>query len=127
MAFILRPFLKIGADAREIDYCRAAVPPALIEMLDTSPVPSPSQIWIFVNKPDTLAAPDAQNPIVQSHVDIFIKGCLQLQTRVADESIDFVEECVRTFGGWSKLGSTTAPCHVDPTFTNLELGRSTKT
>jgi len=104
-AALYRDFLedgKIGADAREIDYCRAAVPPGAVEMLDASSLPSPSQIWIYVNKPETLAPPDADNPIVQSYVDIFITGCLELQTRVADEDIDFVEECVRTTDGWSK-------------------------
>jgi len=104
-AALYRDFPKEGkllSDAREIDYCRAAVPPATIKMLDGSNLPSPSQIWIYVNKPDTLAYPDAQNPIVQSYVDIFITGCLELQERVADRSIDFVEACVRTTEGWSK-------------------------
>jgi hypothetical protein len=71
-------------------------------MLDASTLPAPSQIWIYVNKPDTLALPDAEHPIVQSYVDIFITGCMELQARVADPSIDFVEECVRTTDGWSK-------------------------
>jgi hypothetical protein len=104
-AALYRDFPKEGkllSDAREIDYCRAAVPPATIKMLDGSNLPSPSQIWIYVNKPDTLAYPDAQNPIVQSYVDIFITGCLELQELVADRSIDFVEACVRTTEGWSK-------------------------
>jgi hypothetical protein len=104
-AALYRDFLadgKLGADAREIDYCRAAVAPASVKMLDSSSVPSPSQIWIYVNKPETLAAPDANNPIVQSYVDIFITGCLDLQARVADPKIDFVAECVQTTDGWSK-------------------------
>ena len=104
-AALYRDFLhdgKLGADAREIDYCRAAVAPARVEMLDASTVPSPSQIWIYVNKPESLAPPDAENPIVQSYVDIFITGCLELQPRVADPRIDFVAECVRTTDGWSK-------------------------
>jgi hypothetical protein len=104
-AALYRDFLadgKLGADAREIDYCRAAVTPASIEMLDSSTVPSPSQIWIYVNKPESLAPPDAENPIVQSYVDHFINGCLDLQARVADPDRDFVAQCVRTTDGWSK-------------------------
>ena len=104
-AALYRDFLhdgKLGADAREIDYCRAAVAPASIEMLDASTVPSPSQVWIYVNKPESLAPPDAENPIVQSYVDIFITGCLELQPRVADPDLDFVAQCVRTTEGWSK-------------------------
>jgi hypothetical protein len=105
VAALYRSFLddgKLGADAREIDYCRAAVAPAAIEMLDGSAVPSPSQIWIYVNKPESLAPPDAENPIVQSYVDIFITGCMELQTRVSEPDLDFVEQCVRTTEGWSK-------------------------
>ena len=49
-----------------------------------------------------LAPPDAENPIVQSYVDIFITGCLELQARVADPDLDFVAQCVRTTDGWSK-------------------------
>ena len=104
-AALYRDFLKDGklsSDAREIDYCRAEVPPADIKMLDASTLPSPSQIWIYVNKPDTLAPPNKQYPIVQSYVDIFITGCLELQERVADKNVNFVEACVRTTDGWSK-------------------------
>jgi len=104
-AALYRDFLKEGrlaSDAREIDYCRVAVAPEQVEMLDASSLPSPSQIWIYVNKPDTLAAPDSEYPIVQSYVDIFITGCLELQDRVADKKVDFVEACVRTTDGWSE-------------------------
>ncbi len=104
-AAIYRDFLKDGklsSDAREIDYCRAAVPHSAVKLLDSSSLPSPSQIWIYVNKPDTLAPVDAENPIVQSYVDIFITGCIELQERVADKSIDFVEACVQTTDGWSE-------------------------
>jgi hypothetical protein len=104
-AALYRAFLKDGklaSDAREISYCRVAVAPGQVEMLDASSLPSPSQIWIYVNKPETLAAPDSNYPIVQSYVDIFITGCLELQDRVADAAVDFVEACVRTTGGWSE-------------------------
>ena len=104
-AALYRDFLtdgKLGADAREIDYCRVAVSSNSIEMLDASALTAPSQIWIYLNKPETLARPDANHPIVQSYVDIFIIGCLELQARVTDPSIDFVEECVRTTEGWSE-------------------------
>jgi len=104
-AALYRSFLedgKLGSDAREISYCRAPVEPASIEMLDGSVVPSPAEIWIYVNKPETLAPPNENYPIVQSYVDIFITGCLELQARVTDPGVDFVAECVRTTNGWSK-------------------------
>lgn len=93
---------KLGADAREIDYCRVAVPPDSVKMLDGSSVPANSQIWIYVNKPGTLKEPDEGHPIVQSYVDIVIIGCLELQARVADPEFDFVEQFVKTTAGWSQ-------------------------
>jgi hypothetical protein len=104
VAVLYRAFLdngKLGADARERSYCRIAVEPDSINMLDGSTVPSASQIWIYVTKPDLVAPPDDQYPITQSYVDIFMTGCLQLQARVSESHIDFVEQCVRTTEGWS--------------------------
>jgi hypothetical protein len=92
---------KLASDVREIDYCRAAVDPANIKMLDGSAVPGSSQIWIYTTKPARVAAPDAGHPIVQSYVDIFITGCLQMQARVSEKGFDFVEQCVLTTDGWS--------------------------
>jgi len=104
-AALYRSFLddgKLESDSREFSYCRAAVDPASIRMLDGSTVPSPAQIWIYIDKPESLALPDEDYPLTQSYVDIFITGCMELQARVADQSIDFVDECVRTTDGWSK-------------------------
>lgn len=106
VAALYRDFLdadgKLASDAREIDYCRAPVDPALLTMLDGSTVPASSQIWIYANKQESTALPDAGHPIVQSYVDIFITGCLQLQERVRDPDFDFVEQSIRTTDGWSK-------------------------
>lgn len=49
-----------------------------------------------------MAAASAGYPIVQSYVDIFITGCLQMQARVTEPAFDFVEQCVLTTEGWSK-------------------------
>jgi hypothetical protein len=126
VAALYRDFLndgKLGADAREIDYCRVAIAAASIEMLDSFTVPSPSQIWIYVNKPGTLAPPDAQTPIVQSYVDIFITGCLELQTRTSTSS---PSACEPPMAG-RNTGSTTGSCRADPTSTSPGPGRSTST
>jgi hypothetical protein len=93
---------KLASDAREINYCRTEVDPATIKMLDGSTVPASSQIWIYTTKPSRVAAPDSRHPIVQSYVDIFITGCLQMQARVSEMDFDFVEQCVLTTDGWSK-------------------------
>lgn len=92
---------KLASDAREIDYCRGSVNPASIKMLDGSEVPTSSEVWIYVTKKESLAPPDDEHPIVQSYVDIFITGCLQLQARVQDPTFDFVEQCILTTDDWS--------------------------
>jgi hypothetical protein len=50
VAALYRDFLDedgdLASDAREIDYCRAAVDSAAITMLDGSTVPTSSEIWI---------------------------------------------------------------------------------
>ena len=92
---------KLASDAREIDYCRTTVEPAAIRMLDGSVVPTSSEIWIYITKPTSNAAADAEHPIVQSYVDIFITGCIQLQALVSEPDFDFVEQCVLTTEGWS--------------------------
>ena len=104
-AALYRDFLedgKLGSDARERSYCRAAVEPDAIRMLDGSTVPNPGQIWIYVNKSPKPAPPNAKHPITQSYVDLFISGCITLQSRVTEPDVDFVEQCVRTTRGWSK-------------------------
>ena len=39
---------------------------------------------------------------MQSYVDIFLSGCIELQERVSDPDVDFVDQCVLTTDGWSK-------------------------
>ena len=106
VAAVYRDFLdedgELASDAREIDYCRAAVDPGSIRMLDGSTIPVSGEVWIYVTKPTSKAPPDAEHPIVQSYVDIFITGCIQLQSRVSEQNMYFVEQCIRTTGGWSE-------------------------
>lgn len=104
-AALYRSFPKDGvlsADAREIDYCRAAVDPEAVTLLDGSETPASGQIWVYTNKPNRIGSPTPDIPIVQSYVDIFITGCLDLHELVTDPNIDFVRECVRTTQRWSE-------------------------
>jgi len=39
---------------------------------------------------------------VQSYVDIFITGCLEMQERVTESGFNFVDQCILTTSGWSK-------------------------
>jgi hypothetical protein len=69
-----------------------------------------AKIWIYVNKPDRIAAPTPEIPIVQSYVDLFMVGCLDLQKKVVAAGVDFPALCVTTTDGWSEhwatIGST---------------------
>ena len=91
-----------GTDKRETFYCRYGVTPDKIEFLDGWSLPDKSQVWIYAlpaGKEGDL--PDERWPIVQSYVDIFITGCLDLAKLVRDKSVDFAKECIRTTKGWS--------------------------
>ena len=93
----------IGAtDDREAFYCRDAVKPDQVRMLDGSATPRDGEIWIYVNKPDSVAPPSDRFPIVQSYVDIFINGCLELEARATKANETFSEECITTTDGWSE-------------------------
>ncbi len=89
----------VGMDSREQGYCRAKIDANRILMLNNSVVPD-GEFWIYVNRDANIARPSKALPIVQSYVDVFLSGCLQIER---NHSIDgFARECVRSTHGWSK-------------------------
>lgn len=88
-----------ATDVREGRYCRAPVAPAQIEILNRGG-PIMGQIWIYTVPPHRVDEPDRNYPIVQSYVDIFLGGCLDMGE--AHGIPDFALECIRTTKGWSK-------------------------
>jgi len=99
---VLRADDMIATDERETYYCRAAVDPAKIRPLDGSTTPANGQFWIYVNQPGAGQPPNERFPIVQSYVDIFISGCLQLSELAITYDGDFAQACVETTSGWSR-------------------------
>lgn len=91
----------VAQDIREIDYCRSKVEPSALEMLDGSKVPQNGQIWLYSPLPKTTAPPSVKYPLIQSYIDTFLNGCIQVASKVVAEDVDFVAECVRTTGSWS--------------------------
>lgn len=93
-----------ATDKREVYYCRNAVSVDAITMLDGTTMQGDSQIWVYYNKPDSRVPPSARWPIVQSYVDIFINGCMELQAQVTTPvgNASFAEQCVLTTNGWSQ-------------------------
>jgi hypothetical protein len=88
-------------DQRETYYCRDEVDPGALRMLDGSAVPEEGQIWIYASRPEAVDPPNADYPIAQSYVDIFITGCLQVAERVVGQNQDFAKQCITTTAGWS--------------------------
>ena len=86
-------------DKREFSYCRLAVEPKNYSLLKQDIPLSPGQAWIYVNKPETIATANTSYPIVQSYVDIFLSGCLELEQRFELE--DFAKQCLATTSNWS--------------------------
>jgi hypothetical protein len=86
-------------DKREYFYCRLAVNPASYLLLKQETPMSLGQVWIYVNKPESIATPNTQYPIVQSYVDIFVSGCQEQEERYALRN--FAKECLDTTSNWS--------------------------
>jgi hypothetical protein len=90
-----------ATDKRESLYCRVAVDLSDVRPLERGWAPEhDAQAWIYLSLPDTVAMPDAGNPIVQSYVDIFVSGCLEQEQRAGLKG--FSQECLATTAGWSE-------------------------
>lgn len=85
-------------DAREKYYCRVLVSPQDIHLLTGKKLPQ-GQFWIYELKPELLAPPSARYPIVESYVDIFLAGCLEIEKKY--HLRNFSAACVNTTSDWS--------------------------
>jgi hypothetical protein len=85
-------------DARERSYCRALVPRESLQLLTLEDLPD-GQFWIYLRSEPTGERPSERYPIVQSYVDLFLGGCLELQERF--DLPEFARGCVETTRGWS--------------------------
>lgn len=86
-------------DSREQMYCRQKINPELLSPLTTENLPS-GQIWMYVYSQEKAQKPDRLHPLVQSYVDIFLSGCLQLEEKYQIKN--FARQCVRSTNGWSQ-------------------------
>lgn len=85
-------------DKREKYYCRVSVPKEYIQPLDCSNLPD-AQFWIYVMKPEFIAKPSKKYPIVESYVDIFLSGCIEIENKFRLKN--FAADCVSTTRNWS--------------------------
>eukprot|EP00400_MALV-I_sp_L67-5_P001224 gene1224-744_t len=58
--------------------------------------------WLYESKPEHLHPADANAPIAQSYVDIFLNGCLETEKLFAEQT-DFAANCIKSTTGWSKF------------------------
>jgi hypothetical protein len=92
-------------DLREEWYCRQLIPLNKLSFYDAAKngslteVEPDGQYWIYVNRPEFTDRPNAEYPIVQSYVDIFVSGCIELEEKFSIP--DFAETCVEGTQGWS--------------------------
>lgn len=87
-------------DKREDTYCRISVSPKQITTLSTTQLPQ-GQYWIYIPQRVKNHIPSRELPLVQSYVDIFLSGCLQLEAKY--QLKDFAKNCIKTTTHWSEF------------------------
>lgn len=85
-------------DKREKYYCRVSIPISYIHPLNSNELPC-GEFWIYELKPKFSAQPSEKYPIIESYVDIFLSGCLEIQKKF--HLSHFAEECIDTTTHWS--------------------------
>lgn len=87
-------------DKREYFYCRLPVGGSHFTLLKPDATPEISgQVWLYVNRPESIAVATRNFPIVESYVDIFVSGCLEQEERYGLPG--FAQACLATTANWS--------------------------
>ena len=87
----------LATDEREYMYCRTRVKPDDLSAMGLKKLHK-GTFWAYVKKDNKAAELSAEYPIVQSYVDIFLNGCLQIQKIYGINN--FAEQCINTTYGW---------------------------
>ena len=85
------------ADKRESLYCRYKIPSNAINSLGLKELQKGSY-WIYASQPEGINKSNKEYPIIQSYVDLFITGCMQIQDRYLIK--DFVKQCIQSTKYW---------------------------
>ena len=86
-------------DAREAIYCRARVDDRQYQFLAPETPPVIGEVWIYVSLQGALRAADANFPVVQSYVDVFLSGCIEQEARF--HLSGFASQCIASTTDWS--------------------------
>lgn len=85
-------------DVREEIYCRIELKADSLETFHFK-LPQAKQVWIYVASPKNQQYPSPTYPIVQSYVDIFLRGCLDIEKRF--NLPHFAQDCIKSTEQWS--------------------------
>jgi len=86
-------------DRREKRYCRQLVGLNSIQSLVETPLPQ-AQYWIYIPETGQIALANKQYPIIQSYMDIFLSGCIQIEKKY--QLNDYARQCITTTTDWSQ-------------------------
>lgn len=86
-------------DARERSYCRKELTSGEINLYSTT-LPDQKQIWIYSSAQELDQYPADDYPIVQSYVDIFVRGCIQVEEKYKIKN--FAKDCIQSTEHWSE-------------------------
>lgn len=86
-------------DKRETTYCREALNADRLEM-HSGALPNQKQIWIYSASQKSNEYPSHDFPIVQSYVDTFMRGCIQIEAKF--KISPFAKDCIKSTGQWSE-------------------------
>ena len=84
-------------DQREMIYCRKKLRIDEINLLSGT-LPAQKQVWIYVPMKKYQQIPTYDYPIVQSYVDVFMRGCLQIEKQFKINN--FAKNCIKTTAQW---------------------------
>jgi hypothetical protein len=95
---LLKPASISRYDDREKMYCRVEIAAANISSVNFKTLPQ-GQYWIYIPIAQIQIKPSEKYPIIQSYVDNFIGGCLEIQEKYLFKN--FAKECITTTEYWS--------------------------
>ncbi|MCX7116714.1 MAG: gamma-glutamylcyclotransferase [Legionellales bacterium] len=86
-------------DKRETTYCREELNADRLKMYSGT-LSDKKQIWIYSAVQKLNEYPTHDIPIAQSYVDIFIRGCIQIEEKF--KIPNFAKDCIRSTDQWSE-------------------------
>lgn len=85
-------------DKREKTYCRKQIDADQLQTYHLT-LPAQKQVWIYYTAEKTNQPPSPDFPIVQSYVDVFMRGCIQIEQKFKING--FAKTCINTTKQWS--------------------------